>query len=172
MSRPGTSSLRHPATEHLRSWLPALLWACAIFFFSTDLFSSDNTAIVVGSLFGMLIPGLTGHDVELFHGLVRKLGHFTEYFIFTVLLARALRKENRGALSMRHYLISLAVAILYAVSDEFHQTFVPSRSATVVDVWIDTCGGIAGILWSHLRNRGKKSAWRNEEGRIPDRLPP
>lgn len=159
MSRPAASTVRPPSSQqHLQSWLPALLWACLIFFFSTDLFSSDNTAIVVGSLFSVLFHGLSAHEIELMHGLVRKLGHISEYFILTVLLVRALRKENNGEMSLRHYLISLAIAVLYAVSDEFHQIFVPSRTASAVDVLIDSGGAIAGILWSHRRNRRKKTA--------------
>jgi VanZ family protein len=52
-------------------------------------------------------------------------------------------------------LISFAIATLYAISDEFHQSFVRSRGANVIDVLIDMCGGISGIFWSHRRNRGK-----------------
>jgi len=89
---------------------------------------------------------------------VRKLGHFSEYFIFTVLLVRALRNDNGGEIKSRHLLISIAIASLYAISDEFHQSFVRSRSASAVDVLIDMCGGISGIFWSHLRNRDKNSA--------------
>ena len=66
--------------------------------------------------------------------VVRKLGHFSEYFIFTVLLVRALRNDNGGEIEPRHLLISIAIASLYAISDEFHQSFVRSRSASAVDV--------------------------------------
>jgi VanZ family protein len=157
MSRQATNALRGSTRQHVASWLPALLWASVIFFFSTDLFSSDNTSFIVGSLLSALVPGLSTQDVEFFHAVVRKLGHFTEYFIFTVLLVRALRNDNGGEIKSRHLLISIAIASLYAISDEFHQSFVRSRSASAVDVLIDMCGGIAGIFWSHLRNRDKHS---------------
>jgi VanZ family protein len=158
MSRQATNALRGSTPQHVTSWLPALLWAALIFFFSTDLFSSDHTSVVIGSLLGALFPGLSAQDVEFFHAVVRKLGHFTEYFIFTVLLVRALRNDNGGETKSRHLLISIAIASLYAISDEFHQSFVRSRSASAVDVLIDMCGGIAGIFWSHLRNRDKNPA--------------
>ena len=158
MSRQATNDLRGSTRQHVASWLPALLWASVIFFFSTDLFSSDHTSVVIGSLLGALLPGLSAQDVEFFHAVVRKLGHFTEYFIFTVLLVRALRNDNGGEIKARHLLISIAIASLYAITDEFHQSFVRSRSASAVDVLIDMCGGIAGIFWSHLRNRNKHSA--------------
>jgi VanZ family protein len=158
MSRQATNDLRGSTRQHVASWLPALLWASVIFFFSTDLFSSDNTSFIIGSLLRALVPGLSTQDVEFFHAVVRKLGHFSEYFIFTVLLVRALRNDNGGEIKSRHLLISIAIATLYAISDEFHQSFVRSRSASAVDVLIDMCGGVAGIFWSHLRNRDKHSA--------------
>ena len=114
--------------HHVTDWLAVLLWASVIFFFSTDLFSSDNTSFIVGSLLSSLVPGLSTQDVEFFHVVVRKLGHFSEYFIFTVLLVRALRNDNGGEIKARHLLISIAIATLYAISDEFHQSFVRSRS--------------------------------------------
>ena len=63
--------------------------------------------------------------------------------------------RNSVRTERRHLLISLAIATLYAISDEFHQSFVRSRGANVIDVLIDMCGGISGIFWSHRRNRGK-----------------
>ena len=158
MSRQATNALRGSPPHHVTDWLAVLLWASVIFFFSTDLFSSDNTSFIVGSLISALVPGLSTQAVEFFHAVVRKLGHFSEYFIFTVLLVRALRNDNGGKIKSRHLLISIAIASLYAISDEFHQSFVRSRSASAVDVLIDMCGGISGIFWSHLRNRDKNSA--------------
>ena len=158
MSRQATDAVRGSPPHHVTDWLAVLLWASVIFFFSTDLFSSDNTSVIVGSLLSSLVPGLSTQDVKFFHVVVRKLGHFSEYFIFTVLLVRALRNDNGGEIKSRHLLISIAIASLYAISDEFHQSFVRSRSASAVDVLIDMCGGISGIFWSHLRNRDKNSA--------------
>ncbi len=158
MSRQATNALRGSPPHHVTDWLAVLLWASVIFFFSTDLFSSDNTSFIVGSLLSSLVPGLSTQDVEFFHVVVRKLGHFSEYFIFTVLLVRALRNDNGGQIKARHVLISIAIATLYAISDEFHQSFVRSRSPSAIDVLIDMCGGISGIFWSHLRNRDKNSA--------------
>ena len=62
--------------------------------------------------------------------LLRKLGHVTGYFVLTILLLRALRRA-RVAAAMP---IAIVVALAYAVSDEWHQSFVPGRTATPVDV--------------------------------------
>jgi VanZ family protein len=70
--------------------------------------------------------------------LLRKLAHFTEYAVLTVLWWRALR-----GLGARFPLaIAMAISLGYAATDEFHQTFVDGRKGTPVDVLIDS-GGIA-----------------------------
>lgn len=150
---------QHSTAKRLvKEWLPAVLWAAVMFVFSTDLFSGTHTEGFIGPLVRFLFPDISWQDLDRAHSLLRKLGHFSEYFILTVLLMRALRQENSGRTERRHLLISFAIATLYAISDEFHQSFVPSRGASVIDVLIDMCGGISGIFWSHRRNRGKKSA--------------
>lgn len=147
--------LLRTASRLLKEWLPAILWGALIFVFSTDLFSDTHTAGVIGPQLRFLFPGISAENLDRIHFLIRKLGHFSEYFILTVLLMRALRQENSGRIERRHLLISFAIASFYAISDEFHQSFVRSRGANVIDVLIDMCGGIAGIFWSHRRNRGK-----------------
>jgi VanZ family protein len=139
-------------------WLPVLLWAAVIFIFSTDLFSGSNTGGVFGVVMHFIFPDITFEALNRAHFLLRKLGHFSAYFIFAVLLMRALRQENAGRIETRHLAISFAVATIYAISDEFHQSFVPSRGADIVDVLIDMSGAIAGISWSHRRNRRKMTA--------------
>jgi VanZ family protein len=147
--------LLRTASRLLKEWLPAILWGALIFVFSTDLFSDTHTAGVVGPHLRFLFPGISPENLDRIHFFIRKFGHFSEYFILTVLLMRALRQENAGRIERRHLLISFAIATLYAISDEFHQSFVRSRGANVIDVLIDMCGGISGIFWSHRRNRGK-----------------
>lgn len=157
--------LLRTASRLLKEWLPAILWGALIFVFSTDLFSDTHTAGVIGPQLRFLFPGISAENLDRIHFLIRKLGHFSEYFILTVLLMRALRQENSGRIERRHLLISFAIASFYAISDEFHQSFVRSRGANVIDVLIDMCGGIAGIFWSHRRNRGKGRPRRRFEHR-------
>jgi VanZ family protein len=139
--------------RRIKDWLPVIVWAGLIFVFSTDLLSDSNTAGVVGPLLREIFPSLSGDDLERFHWLVRKLGHFAEFFILAVLIVRALRDqshENRIG-------IAIALTTLLAISDELHQSVVPSRTANAMDVLIDVFGGICGTLWFRLRKRGNKS---------------
>lgn len=72
---------------------------------------------------------------------IRKNAHF---FIYMVLgMSLLLSREKVGK---RGILEIVGFVILYAISDEFHQSFIPGRGASFKDVCIDTLGGISGIL--------------------------
>ena len=136
-------------------WLPPVAWAALIFAFSSEPFSGDKTAGILQPLLRHVLPVLSGSDIELIHLIIRKLGHFAEYFILAVLLMRALRQETSTKLSPRQRALVLTLTALYAVSDELHQALVPNRSANIIDILIDISGGICGTLWFHLRNSVK-----------------
>lgn len=118
----------------MRRWLPVALSAALIFIGS----SIPGTAID---------PRLTIHD---------KIIHATEYAVFAFLLARALGE--------RRWWLAIVVAALYAVSDEFHQTFTPHRSGNDLgDLTADAIGSTLGatawmLLLRRRRADGTKSA--------------
>jgi VanZ family protein len=142
----------------LRNWAPAVLWAGLIFFFSTDSFSSSNTSQFLGPLLSAIYSGITAEQIDTIHLLIRKLSHWSEYFIFSLLLIRAVRGQFKNKVELRRAVWIAAVVFLYALSDELHQDFVPSRTASFADVTIDSFGGICGILWTYLRSKGKRVA--------------
>jgi VanZ family protein len=119
-----------PGVRRLAStWLPPLVWLAVIFTFSTR----------HGG--GHLGP----EEIAL-----RKLAHVTEYLILTLLLLRALRRSG-----IARALPAAAVAALaYACSDEWHQSFVPGRTATPRDVAIDGIGiALAAFAATRMRLR-------------------
>lgn len=88
---------------------------------------------------------------------VRKGAHMTEFAILGMLLSLAAgtvneRQENAGTDRRRAAAVVMA-GILYAVSDEVHQLFVPGRSCQVTDVMIDSCGVILGVFFVELARR-------------------
>jgi VanZ family protein len=103
-------------------WAPVLLWAALIFAFSS---------------IPSLSSGLGSWDYVL-----RKCAHVTEYVVLTFLLARAVEREAPA----------FALGVLYAISDEVHQSFVRGRHAAPLDVAIDSVGLVLGIaLWRRQR---------------------
>jgi VanZ family protein len=138
-------------------WLPPAAWAALIFVFSSDVFSSRNTASIVEGLLRFLLPAFSAAVIELLHFFIRKLGHFGEYFVLSILVLRALLQKPHARPAPRQLAIALAITGLYAISDELHQAWAPTRSASAMDVVIDIFGGICGTFWFHRRNHGRNS---------------
>jgi len=93
----------------------------------------------------------------LTHTFIRKSGHIIEYFTLGLLLFRAFRGNSIVWWNWRWSAFAVIVVILWAASDEFHQSFVPTRTASVVDVAIDTVGGVfaqfVSVLWHCYRKK-------------------
>jgi hypothetical protein len=123
------------------AFLPTGLWMALIFSFSSvqePRFSS---------------VGLT--DLA-----IKKAGHFALYMVLAFALAFALDRSLAGSRFGRWTLgLALGVAILFAVSDELHQVFTPTRDPSLADVGIDAVGAIVGLwAWRQLRRwRGRRS---------------
>jgi VanZ family protein len=78
--------------------------------------------------------------------VTRKVAHFAEYALLGFLAARAFRGSPRPGLQSRWFLASLALVVVYALLDEYHQSFVPSRTGTAYDSLIDMAGGLAALV--------------------------
>ncbi len=138
----------------LRAWWPAFLWAGLIFCMSTDTFSAEHTAWVLQPILRWLVPSLTEHQFSTIHYFIRKSAHFTEYFVFCLLLYRGVRGDRRGW-RRTWGLAALFCAAGYSVLDEIHQAFVASRTASAYDSLLDSIGAFAafGALWIWFRLR-------------------
>jgi VanZ family protein len=125
--------------------MPAIAWMILIFAGSTDVLSAEQTSRFLVPFLLWLDPTMSNHTIEVIHFLVRKAGHVSEYAILAALLWRASR-GTFTALSRRMIaLCTFAVSVSFAASDEFHQSFVPSRTASVHDVFIDCMGVMLAI---------------------------
>ncbi|HEX2929221.1 MAG TPA: VanZ family protein [Candidatus Binatia bacterium] len=144
--------------NRILTWTPVLVWMAVIFLFSSEYFSAENTTPLITPILSNLFPDLAAPHIENIALMIRKLGHLGEYFILAFLLMRALNVEFVEHTANWRILWSLIVVVSYAASDEMHQAFVPSRTASLGDVIIDTLGGICGTLWFHVRNRDQKSS--------------
>ena len=108
----------------LSAWALVVGWAAVIFAFSS-------------------IPSLST-ELGTWDLVLRKLAHLAEYAILGALLVRAVRRPA----------VAVALAALYAVTDEVHQMFVDGRVGAPLDVGIDTLGALAGVLlWEQLARR-------------------
>jgi VanZ family protein len=137
--------------RNLKYWLPVAIWMAFIFWMSTAQFSAQNTRSFIEPVIRFFLPAISQYAVEVIHGLVRKGGHLAEYFILGLLLFRAFRAGSAESHGWRWALRALVVVAVYASTDEFHQSFVPGRTASLIDVFIDTSGGALAQLISFFR---------------------
>lgn len=111
-------------------WLWVILWCGLIFWFSS-------------------IPNYTGKGVnfETFTGILdfscRKVAHFFEYAVLMILLYRAVQMSWRQ-IPQTHFLLCFSFSVLYAISDEIHQSTVFGRSGNSFDVFVDALGALCG----------------------------
>ncbi|HEY0005300.1 MAG TPA: VanZ family protein [Pyrinomonadaceae bacterium] len=142
--------------ERFRRYAPLVFWMGLIFFASTGELSASNTSMIVRPLLLWLFPDIGEARLALVHLLVRKAAHFTEYAVLALLAARAFMGSSQELLRRRWFFVSLLLVIVYALSDEFHQSFVPSRTASVYDSLIDMIGGLTALGLFALWSRRKK----------------
>src|SRR5436190_12908359 len=135
----------------LKYWLPVLAWMIFIFIGSTDLLSAEHTSRFIGPFLRWLAPDVSDATIASIQLIVRKCAHLTEYAVLAALLCRALRQRLQSG--------ALIIAALYAALDEFHQSFVSSRTASAWDVLVDWVGALIGVLLfgALVRRRNRKS---------------
>ena len=135
-------------------FIPAIFWMLVIFYFSslTGSQSSEQSNPIVQSI--LLTLNLNNSFTHLLIILVRKSAHIFEYFIlFLLLFFGFTRIEDLK----NPVIISSVITIVYACLDEFHQFFIPNRSAEILDILIDCIGILIGILLIYLIKIIKKS---------------
>ena len=140
--------------NRVKNWLPAIAWACLISSLSTDVFSSEHTSRFILPALHWLFPHASVETLGLMHAVIRKTAHLTEYFIFSIFLIHGLRGKERGW-TLRWAIWAVAIAAGYAALDEFHQSFVASRTASPWDALLDTVGASLAqvFLWLwYIRN--------------------
>jgi VanZ family protein len=144
------------ARAWLRAWWPALLWAAVIFMMSTDVFSAQHTGSFLEPILRWFYPSMTARQFHLIHHYIRKSAHFTEYFVFCLLLYRGVRGARHGW-RWTWGLTALFIAASYSILDEIHQAFVISREASPYDSLLDSAGAFVAFaaLWFWFRLRTK-----------------
>jgi VanZ family protein len=120
-----------------------------IFIGSTDLLSAAHTSRFIGPFLRWFAPDVSDATIASVQLVVRKCGHLTEYAILAALLYRAFVK--------RWAVIAFVISALYAMLDEFHQSFVATRTGSPWDVMIDCIGALAGLAIYSIVTRNPKS---------------
>jgi VanZ family protein len=145
--------------SHLwKAWLPAIIWLGVIAVESTDIGASDNTSRILYPLLHFLL-GLDPIRFATWHHFIRKSGHFVGYALLSWFLFRAWRATlplaSLRAWSLQWARVAFFMTALVATLDEWHQTYLPSRTGRWQDVVLDSSAALTMqvFLWIVLRGR-------------------
>ncbi len=133
-------------TRILRYWVPVLFMIGAMYYASTDVFSGDNTRNFIERIVLWLRPHTSEHALLKLNYIVRKMAHFTEYAILAALLFRAFRADSIARWRLRWAAYSFAMAVSWALMDEFHQRFTRTRGGSIYDSLLDSSGALFMLL--------------------------
>ncbi|MEP6709726.1 MAG: VanZ family protein [Verrucomicrobiota bacterium] len=109
--------------------------------------SAEHTSRFITPLLRWLRPDISDAAITQVQFFVRKTAHLTEYAVLAMLLWRAFRRNTPPQTRVSIlFLVIWCAAVVVAASDEFHQSFVASRTAAPGDVIIDSGGAMAGLI--------------------------
>jgi VanZ family protein len=148
------------AKSRVSRYGPLVVWAILIFVGSGNVLSAEHTSVVL-QVVKWLFPSASPDSLAWFHFLLRKAGHLTEYAILATLAARAFRNSSHKSIKLHWFSLALLLAVIYALTDEYHQSFVPSRTASMHDSLIDSTGALIAlsIIWlSDRRTRAREAS--------------
>jgi VanZ family protein len=143
-----TTELTTSRPNLLRAWWPAVVWIGIITFESTDYFSSASTGSMLYTLLTHLFGRINLYDFLIFHHYLRKTGHVIGYGMLSLLMLRGWRATfgQTRELLWRTSLLSWLGTALVASLDEWHQSYIPSRTGTWHDAVLDSVAALAFLL--------------------------
>lgn len=134
------------------AWLALLVWMGVIFYFSHQ--SGDASMQLSDGILDSFEPLFQNFlDYHTLSYIVRKIAHFTEYFILGLLIYHLVKQYR--VISKTEIIWMILFCVIYAMSDEFHQVFIGGRSPKVFDVIIDSLGSSLSILILQLLQKRK-----------------
>ena len=147
---------KHGWRRRLWRYGPLVAWACFVLFASSASFSASNTSRIIRPLLLWLFPDISEASLACVHFLVRKAAHFSEYAVLALLAARAFRTSQREQLRRLWWLAAFALVACVALVDEYHQSFLPSRTGTIYDSLLDMAGGATALACAALWLRSRR----------------
>jgi len=129
------------------TWTCTLIWMGIIFYLSSQP-ATQSAHLSTGfknellSILAHFMPGIENMEFRSLDFFIRKNAHFIAYFILGALTLLALIQSA----ARKPANLALLICFLYAMSDEFHQLFVPGRAGQFRDVLIDGAGAVLGVL--------------------------
>jgi VanZ family protein len=143
---------RRGPLRRVLDWVPAALAVLMIMGESTATMSAANTSRWLLPIWVHLFGPISGAHWAVIHHLLRKTGHLVGYGVVSLCFFHGWRRTLHAAegqmpqMWRKAALLALACTLIVASADEYHQSFLPGRTSSPVDVGIDMCGGMLAQL--------------------------
>ena len=149
-------------TKIIWYWLPVVMMFGLMYYFSTDVFSADNTRNIFEKIFLWFSPRASKRAILTFNYILRKSAHFTEYAVLGGLLFRAFRAGHPALWRFKWALQSFVLAAMWALLDELHQSLTHKRGGSLWDSALDSSGVLFMLvaIWFIARVRTARSSTR------------
>ncbi|SOC38481.1 VanZ family protein [Ureibacillus acetophenoni] len=143
------------------AWIAVVLWMAFIFYMSHQpAHVSNELSKEVAKVIAVNFDMVANEEFQLgsFNGMIRKYAHFFLYLVLGLVVIFSLNKT--GMRGTKAVLLSIAICVVFAITDEWHQLFVPGRGAQISDVLIDSCGAIVGVMsYVGIKLMVRKAIW-------------
>ena len=141
-------------------YAPLILWISIILLASSNQASMSQTSRFIGPFLQFLFPTASADTIYLYHHYIRKLGHFSAYFILAFWAFRVFSGSSIQLLKKYWFVFSLGLVALVASTDVFRQSFFASREGSIYDILLDISGGLTFLLiivvYQKFRNRNNE----------------
>lgn len=135
-------------------WALVALWMIIIFKLSSQSAErSNDLSLGIAGIVSVIIEKFSpSSDALTLNHFIRKCAHFFAYLVLGMVVLFAMRKM--GVSGRKGILLTLAICVVYAISDEWHQGFIPGRAPKLMDILIDSCGSLLGTaLYSRIAEK-------------------
>lgn len=120
------------------AWLLFVSWLILIFYFSNQ--PGSISSDLSNNILKTILNNLAISNFTVLAGILRKLAHFSEYFILSFLTLNLVKQYK--VVSPYDFILVMFFCFFYASSDEFHQLFIENRTASFLDVLLDYSGSL------------------------------
>ena len=146
------------------SWILVLVWMLVIFYYSNmnHIKSNDKSKNTINYIIETTekiennnsIKTNKQQIIEYLNYPIRKCAHITIYLVLSILIISAIKNTK----SIKHpSIITLIICFIYAITDEYHQTFIDGRTGQFIDVLIDTTGSMLGLtIYNKITQKNTK----------------
>lgn len=144
--------------ERIIAYAPLFLWMALVLGLSFGEASMSETSRIIRPLLKFLFPHAPEATITAYHAFIRKCAHFTEYAVLAFFAIRAFSAASVPFIKKGRFWLAAVLVLLVAATDEFHQSFVPSRTASIYDVLLDCTGGITMVFIYWLSTKPRRGS--------------